>query len=99
MREMARRAKTPGWLNAAREANRGGTDWLSRALGRAGALAPEEIEPALAAGRVRVNGKVAKKPVPPVSEDSKVTVDGAVISLHRRTRVLMLHKPAGVVAE
>jgi 23S rRNA pseudouridine2605 synthase/16S rRNA pseudouridine516 synthase len=99
MREMARRAKTPGWLSAAREANRASSDWLSRALGRAGALAPEELESAIASGRVRVNARVTTQPFTPVTSSSRVTVDGAPVSLERRTRVLMLHKPAGVVAE
>jgi pseudouridine synthase len=96
---MRRRAKTPGWLNAAREANRAGSDWLSRALGRSGAVPPEELDATLAAGRVRVDGKVTTKPFTPVSAGSKVTVDGRAVSLERRTRVLMLHKPAGVIAE
>lgn len=96
---VARRAKTPRWLDAARESGRAGGDWLLRALGRAGALPPEELEAAIASGRVRVDGRVASKPFTPVTEDSQVTVDGLPVSLERKTRVLMLHKPAGVVAE
>ncbi|MBL8954398.1 MAG: rRNA pseudouridine synthase [Myxococcaceae bacterium] len=96
---MPRRAKTPKWLNAARESGRTGGDWLLRALGRSGALPASEIEGALAAGRVRIDGKVATKPFTPVTESSRVTVDGVVVPLARVTRVLMLHKPPGVVAE
>ena len=86
-------------MSAAREANRAGGDWLSRALGRAGALPPEELEAAIAAGRVRVEGKVVTKPFAPVTEATRVTVDGVPVSLARVTRALMLHKPQGVVAE
>jgi len=93
------RGKTPRWLSAARESGRTGGDWLLRALGRAGALPPSELESAIAGGRVRVDGKVAKKPFTPVTEDTRVAVDGVEVSLKRVTRVLMLHKPAGVVAE
>ncbi|MBK7857371.1 MAG: rRNA pseudouridine synthase [Archangiaceae bacterium] len=96
---MPRRAKTPGWLTAAREANRPGTDWLARALGRSGAVHPSELEATLAAGRVRVDGKVTTKPFTPVTEGSKVTVDGKPVPLERQSRVLMLHKPAGVLAQ
>lgn len=96
---VARRARTPKWLAAARESGRTGADWLSRALGRAGAVPPEEVESAIASGRVRVDGRVATKPFTPVTESSKVTVDGVPVSMARVTRVLMLHKPAGVLAE
>jgi 23S rRNA pseudouridine2605 synthase/16S rRNA pseudouridine516 synthase len=95
---MPRRAKTPKWLSAAREANAAKTDWLARALGRAGALPPSELESAIAAGRVRVDGNVVDKPFAPVPEGARVTVDGKPVDISRRTRVLMLHKPAGVVS-
>jgi 23S rRNA pseudouridine2605 synthase/16S rRNA pseudouridine516 synthase len=93
-----RRAKTPKWLSAAREANAAKGDWLARALGRAGALPPAEVEAAIAAGRVRINGKVVNKPFAPVPEGAQVSVDGKAVDVRRRTRVLMLHKPAGVVS-
>jgi 23S rRNA pseudouridine2605 synthase/16S rRNA pseudouridine516 synthase len=96
---MPRRVKTPRWLSAAREANRAGADWLKRALGRAGALSPKELDAAIAGGRVRVDGKVVTKPFAPVTPLSRVTVDGSPVSLQTKTRVLMLHKSAGVVAE
>src|SRR4051794_5198299 len=55
---MARRAKTPHWLSAARERGRTGNDWLLRALGRAGAVEGGLVADAISAGRVRVDGKV-----------------------------------------
>jgi pseudouridine synthase len=87
----------PKWLEAARTGNKAGGDWLARALGRVGALAPDEIDGALAAGRVRLDGKIARQPFMPVSEQSRVSVDGIEVDIRHRTRVLMLHKPAGVV--
>ena len=62
-------------------------------------MAPEELESAIAGGRVRVDGRVVTKGFTPVSGESVVTLDGAPVSLARVTRVLMLHKPAGVLAE
>jgi 23S rRNA pseudouridine2605 synthase/16S rRNA pseudouridine516 synthase len=85
-------------LAAAREANAAKGDWLARALGRAGALPPSEVDAALAAGRVRIDGKVATKPFAPVPEGARVTLDGLAVDVSRRTRVLMLNKPKGVVS-
>jgi 23S rRNA pseudouridine2605 synthase/16S rRNA pseudouridine516 synthase len=85
-------------LAAAREANAAKGDWLARALGRAGALPPSEIDAALAAGRVRIDGKVVTKPFAPVPEGARVTLDGLEVDVRRRTRVLMLNKPKGVVS-
>src|SRR5205807_1205930 len=68
-----------------------------RALGRVGALPPDQIEAAIADGRVRLDGKIVKQPFAPVREDSRISVDGAKVDPRHRTRVLMLHKPAGVV--
>lgn len=95
---MPKHVKTPRWLHAARESGQAGGDWLLRALGRSGVLPHTELEGALAAGRIRVDGKVTTKPFTPVTAKTKVTVDGHVVSLGRQTRVLMLHKPKGVVA-
>ena len=94
---MARQAKTPKWLEAARVGGSAKADWLSRSLGRAGALPLPEAEAAIKAGRVRIAGKVVTQPLTPVTEATKVTLDGKAIDLKRQTRVVMLHKPAGVV--
>ncbi len=95
---MPRPLKTPKWLEAARAANAAKGDWLARALGRAGVLNPDEINDAIAQGRVRIDGKLQNKPFAPVKNGARVTVDGQEVDLTRRTRVLMLHKPKGVVS-
>lgn len=95
---MARRPKTPRWLDAARA--RGASnkpDWLSRALARAGALPLKDAEAAIAAGRVKVDGKVVTAPFAPVAADSDVRLDGARVNVAPVTKVVMFHKPAGVV--
>jgi 23S rRNA pseudouridine2605 synthase/16S rRNA pseudouridine516 synthase len=85
-------------LAAAREANAAKGDWIARALGRAGAVPPAEVDAALAQGRVRIDGRVVTKPFAPVPEGARVTVDGIAVDVGRRTRVLMLNKPKGVVS-
>jgi pseudouridine synthase len=96
---MARKQKTPRWLEAARR--RGpeapGSDWLARALGRAGVLPRAEAEQAIHDGRVEVDGHVEREPFAPVGEGSRVRVDGVERELTKAVRVLMFHKPAGPV--
>ncbi len=90
--------KPPKWLVAARTSGATGGDWLSRALSRAGVLPLAQAEEAIAHGRVTVDSKVMKEPLAPVTVGkTRVTVDERVVSLAWRTRVLMMHKPAGVV--
>jgi 23S rRNA pseudouridine2605 synthase/16S rRNA pseudouridine516 synthase len=74
-----------------------GDDWLSRALSRAGVLPFREAEAAVQAGRVTVDGRVIKAPHAPVTPSSVVTVDGRPVDVRPTTRVLMFHKPAGLV--
>lgn len=96
---MPRPKKPPRWLEAARLRNDGArADWLSRSLSRAGVLPLREAEEAIRAGRVVVDSREVTEPLAPVSvEKSAVKLDGKLVSLAWRTRVLMLHKPAGVV--
>ncbi|ATB36946.1 pseudouridine synthase [Cystobacter fuscus] len=99
---MARKPKVPRWLEAARrrqapvpEGERAG--WLARALGRAGVLPRVEAERAIREGRVEVDGRVERDPFAPVHARSEVRLEGRPCALGARTRVLMFHKPAGVV--
>lgn len=95
---MARRPKTPKWLNAARARGASGKpDWLSRALARAGALPLKEAEAAIAGGRVKVDGKVVTAPFAPVSADADVRLDGVRVDVAPVTKVVVFHKPAGLV--
>lgn len=95
---MARQRKAPRWLEAARARDDGGPgDWLSRAMSRAGVLPLAQAEDAIRAGRVRLDARVVTEPLAPITARSRVELDGQGVSLAWRTRVLMLHKPAGVV--
>jgi 23S rRNA pseudouridine2605 synthase/16S rRNA pseudouridine516 synthase len=98
---VARRPKTPRWLAAARTRNAPSAaekpDWLSRALARAGALPLKEAEEAIAAGKVKLEGKTVREPFTPVLATSRISLEGRPVDIQPRTRVLMFHKPAGVV--
>lgn len=95
---MARPRKLPKWLEAARQRPPGeGDDWLARALSRAGALPFGEAEAAVQAGRVTVDGRVVRQPLAPVTATSHVTLDGTPVDVRPTTRVLLFHKPAGLV--
>ena len=72
-------------------------DWLSRALARAGVLPLPEAEEAIRAGRVTINGRVAREPLAPVPEGAVLRVDGAEIRREVETRVLAFHKPADLL--
>jgi pseudouridine synthase len=72
-------------------------DWLSRALARAGVLPLPEAEEAIRAGRVTINGRVAREPLAPVPEGAVLKVDGAEIRREVETRVLAFHKPTDLL--
>jgi len=90
--------RAPRWLTAARQRGGGGEGtWLSRALARAGVLPLAAAEAAIRAGRVQVDGALAREPFAPVASGARVHLDGQPVSLAFRTRVLAFHKPAGLV--
>jgi pseudouridine synthase len=72
-------------------------DWVGRALARAGVMPLDEAEAAIHAGRVKVAGRIAREPTTFIRQGDEVRVDGHRVSLQARSRVLMFHKPAGVV--
>ncbi|RWG64520.1 pseudouridine synthase, partial [Mesorhizobium sp.] len=54
-------------------------------------------EELIAAGRVKVNGKVLSSPAFNVMPDDVIHLDGTEIPPIERTRLFLFHKPAGVV--
>lgn len=99
---MSRRRQSK-WEKAVRAAGPKGSlpvekpDWVGRALPRAGVLPPQESERAIAAGRVRVAGRVVKEPLTLLRPEDEVRLDGKVVSLAAPTLVLAFHKPRGCV--
>jgi len=74
------------------------TEKLQKVLARSGHGSRREIEAKIAAGRIRVNGKVAQLGER-VDADAKVRIDGHEVEIKREKevicRVLMYHKPEG----
>lgn len=70
---------------------------IHRALARAGIASRRKAEELVAAGRVRVNGAVARtgQSVDPARD--VITVDGTALAPPQRPTWLVLHKPAGVL--
>lgn len=71
---------------------------IQKALARAGLGSRREIERWIAAGEVRVNGRVASLGDQVVPED-RVTVRGRAVAVHARSRpqVIAYHKPEGEI--
>lgn len=70
---------------------------IHRALARAGVASRRKAEELVAAGRVRVNGVVARTGQSVEPEKDEISVDGKRISLPPPPRWVVLHKPAGVL--
>lgn len=70
---------------------------IQRALARAGVASRRRAEELVAAGRVQVNGEVARtgQTVDPVRD--RITVDGVKVGAPAETQWIVLHKPPGVM--
>lgn len=70
---------------------------IQRALARAGVASRRHAEELVAAGRVTVNGEVARTGQPVDPERDTIAVDGKPVGRPAPARWLVLNKPAGVV--
>jgi len=70
---------------------------IAKRLARAGISSRRDAEEMIAAGRVRVNGKVLSSPAVNVGPDDLIQVDNELIPAIERTRLFLFHKPGGVV--
>lgn len=70
---------------------------IQRALARAGVASRRKAEELVAAGRVRVNGEVARTGQSVEPGVDKITVDGKTVALPPAAKWYVLHKPAGVL--
>lgn len=70
---------------------------IHRALARAGIASRRKSEELVAAGRVTINGVVARtgQSVDPARD--KITVDGKMVAAPKAPKWFLLHKPAGVL--
>lgn len=70
---------------------------IAKRLARVGIASRRDAEELIAAGRIRVNGKVLESPAFNVMPDDRIELDGTLIPPVERTRLFLFHKPAGVV--
>ncbi|CAM5402808.1 23S rRNA synthase [Aquamicrobium terrae] len=70
---------------------------IAKRLARAGIASRRDAEELIAAGRIKVNGKVLTSPAFNVSTTDVIHLDGTEIPAIERTRLFLFHKPAGVV--
>jgi 23S rRNA pseudouridine2605 synthase len=70
---------------------------IAKIMARAGLCSRREAERWIAAGRVRLNGKLLDTPAVTVGESDEVIVDGKPLPGRERTRLWRYHKPAGLV--
>ena len=70
---------------------------IAKRLARAGVASRREAERMIAAGRVRVNGKVLASPALNVTARDRILVDGKPLAEAEPSRLWRYHKPAGLV--
>ncbi|TGV09864.1 pseudouridine synthase [Mesorhizobium sp. M8A.F.Ca.ET.173.01.1.1] len=70
---------------------------IAKRLARAGLASRRDAEELIAAGRVKVNGRVLASPAFNVMPNDIIHLDGMEIPPIERTRLFLFHKPAGVV--
>jgi len=70
---------------------------IAKRLARVGIASRRDAEELIAAGRVKVNGKLLASPALNVTVDDVIELDGKPLPPVERTRVFLFHKPAGVV--
>lgn len=72
-------------------------DRIAKVIARAGVASRRDAERMIAAGRVRVNGKVITSPALNVTSRDKITVDEKDLAPAEAPRVWLYHKPTGLV--
>jgi 23S rRNA pseudouridine2605 synthase len=70
---------------------------IAKRLARVGIASRRDAEELIAAGRIKVNGKVLASPAFNVVPEDVIELDGAALPPVERTRLFLFHKPAGVV--
>jgi len=70
---------------------------IAKVIARAGVCSRREAEALIAAGRVKLDGKVLESPAVLVAADSLILVDGKPLPEAEPTQLWLYHKPKGVV--
>lgn len=70
---------------------------IAKVLARRGVASRREAERIIASGRVAVNGRVIESPALNVTEQDRITLDGAPVAEAEPPRLWLYHKPPGLV--
>jgi 23S rRNA pseudouridine2605 synthase len=70
---------------------------IAKVIARAGLASRRDAEEWIAAGRVAVNGEVIRSPALNVTAGDRISVDGEPLPARERTRLLLYHKPRGLM--
>jgi 23S rRNA pseudouridine2605 synthase len=70
---------------------------IAKVIARAGLASRRDAEEWVAAGRVAVNGAVITSPALNVTAGDRISVDGEPLRQPERTRLLLYHKPRGLL--
>ena len=70
---------------------------IAKRIARAGLASRRDAERMIAAGRVKLNGRVVETPATIVGPKDMIEVDGTPLAERERTRLWLFHKPKGLV--
>lgn len=70
---------------------------IAKRLARAGVCSRRDAERLIAAGRVKLNGKILASPAVNVTEADAIEVDGKAVGKREQARLWLYHKPKGLV--
>ena len=70
---------------------------IAKRLARIGVASRRDAERMIEGGRIAVNGRTLDTPATLVTNADRITLDGEVLPAPERTRLWLMHKPAGLV--
>ncbi|MGH6923412.1 MAG: pseudouridine synthase [Propylenella sp.] len=70
---------------------------IAKRIARSGHCSRRDAERLVAAGRVRLNGKLIASPAINVTDADRIEIDGVPLAARERTRLWLFHKPKGLV--
>ncbi len=79
------------------EENQSDGERIAKRLARAGLCSRREAERWIAAGRVKVDGRLLKTPACVVTAESRIEVDGKALAAAAPTKLWRYHKPKGLL--
>jgi 23S rRNA pseudouridine2605 synthase len=86
-----------GDVAAERQAGTGDSERIAKRIARSGLCSRRDAEQLIAAGRVRLNGRVLVAPGTNVGPADRIEIDGKPLATRERTRLWLFNKPKGLV--